>query len=184
MRKLIYAINLTIDGCCDHTKVNGSDDILEYFAALLQDAGVLLYGRITYQLMVPFWPDIAKNQSGQTKAVNEFARTFDTVGQIVVVSQSLDSVEKNARIVRGNLKEDILQLKQEPGKNIFTGGVDLPRQLIALGLVDEYYFVVHPILVGEGRRLDLQERLPLKLVESTTLPNGCVALHLIPGVSG
>jgi dihydrofolate reductase len=183
MRKVIFAINLTLDGCCDHTKSNGYEDVHEYFTNLMQDVDVLLYGRITYQLMVPFWPDMAKNKSGQTKAMNDFAQTFDSINKLVF-SRSLEPAEeKNTRIIRTNLKDEILKLKQEQGKNILTGGVDLSSQLIELGLVDEYHFVIQPIVVGEGRRFldgtSLQEKLQLKLVESKTFQSGCVALRYL-----
>lgn len=182
MRNLVFAINLTLDGCCDHTKVIGDDDLLEHFTHLMRDVGLLVYGRKTYQLMVPFWPDVAKSRS-MTPAANEFAQTFDSIDK-VVFSQTLDRVEeKNARIVRGHLPDEILKLKQEQGKNILTGGVNLPSQLIELGLVDEYHLVVHPIMVGEGRRLlegvSLPDRLQLKLVESKILESGRVALHYL-----
>lgn len=184
MRKLIFGINLTIDGCCDHTKGKGYDDVHEYFAQLMLDADTLVYGRKTYELMVPFWPDIAKNHSAPTKAMNEFAQAFDSVDKIVVCSRSLEKVEgKNTSIIRSNLKEEILELKQEQGGNILTGGVDLPSQLIALGLVDEYHIVVQPIVAGAGRRFlegtDLQESLQLKLVESKVFESGCVALRYV-----
>ena len=179
MRNVIYAINVTLDGCCDHTKMSGSEEILEHYTHLLRDADMIVYGRKTYQLMVPYWPDIAKTNSG-TKAEIEFARTFDSLKKIVF-SQSLDSAEGNTRIVRTNLKDEILKLKQEPGKNIWVGGVSLPSQLIELGLVDEYRVVVVPILAGEGRRLledvSLPEKLQLKLVDSKVLKSGSVALH-------
>lgn len=178
MRKLIYSINTTLDGCLDHTTQRGSDDILEFFAALLRDGGTLLYGRKTYELMVPFWPDMAKTQSGQTAAANEFARVFDAVGDIVVFSRTVDRLE-GARVVRGDLREEILKLKQEPGKDILAGGVDLASQLIALDLVDEYLFVVQPVIAGKGPRLLENVRLPeilqLKLVETTVLSSGGVA---------
>jgi dihydrofolate reductase len=184
MRKVIFAINITMDGCCDHTKVDGGEEILDYFAQLIRDVDVLVYGRKTYQLMVPFWPDVARNHSGQTRAMNDFAQAFDSVNQIIVFSRSLDRAEaKNARIVRANLRDEILKLKQEPGKNILAGGVTLPSQLMELGLVDEYQFVIHPVLVGEGRRLlegiNLQERLKLKLVESKSFKSGCIALRYL-----
>ena len=184
MRKVIFAINLTLDGCCDHTKSTGSDEVLDYHRQLLRDVDVLVYGRKTYQLMVPFWPDVAKNHSAPTKAMNDFAEAFDSVGKIIVFSKSLDRVEgKNTSIIRTNLRDEILKLKQEPGKNILVGGVDLPSQLIALGLIDEYRFVVQPLLVGEGRRLlegiSLPERLQLKLVESKILKSGSVALRYL-----
>ena len=181
MRKVIYAINMSLDGCVDHTSVVADEKILEHFALFLRDADLLVYGRKTYQLMVPFWPDVAKNHS-MTKATNEFADTFDSINKIVF-SQSLDSAEGNTRIVRTRLQDEILKLKQAQGKNILTGGVSIPSQLIELGLVDEYHFVVQPIVVGEGRRslegISLHERLQLKLVESKIFKSGCVALRYL-----
>ena len=184
MRNVIYAINITLDGCCDHTKFSPDEETFEYFTQLTRDADTFLYGRKTYQLMVPYWPDVANNPSGQKKADYEFAQAFDAVDKIVVFSQSLDSAEgKKTRIVRTNLHDEILKLKQEPGKNILTGGVTIPLQLVELGLIDEYYFVVHPIVLGEGRRLfegiNLQEKLRLKLVESKTFKSGSVALRYL-----
>jgi dihydrofolate reductase len=182
MRKLIFAINITLDGCCDHTKQVADDETHEYFTGLLREVELLAFGRITYQLMVPFWPEVAKSQS-MTKASNEFARTFDFCKK-VVFSRSLGSAEdKNTKIVRTNLRDEMLRLKQEQGKGILVGGVSVPSQLIELGLVDEYRFVVGPIVAGEGRRLlegvSLQERLQLKLVDSKIFKSGCVALRYL-----
>lgn len=182
MRKLIFGINLTLDGCCDHTKGVGDEEIHEYFGQQMLDADVLVYGRKTYQLMVPFWPDLAKSQSAPEKSMNDFARAFDSVKQIVVFSRTLEKTEgQKTRIVRGDLKEEILKLKQQPGKDILVGGVDLPSQLIELDLIDEYRFVIQPFIVGEGRRLmestSLQDKLQLKLVDSKTFRSGCIALH-------
>lgn len=182
MRKLIFGINLTLDGCCDHTKGIADEELHNYYTQLLREADILLYGRKTYELMVPFWPDLAKKNSGQTDAITEFAKAFDSVKQIVVFSRSLEKAEgKNTRVIHTNLQEEILALKQQDGKSIMTGGVDIPSQLIALGLVDEYYFVVQPILVGKGRRLfeevNLQQNL--KLVSSTTFKSGSVGLRYV-----
>lgn len=182
MRKVIYAINITLDGCCDHTKMIADEETHEYFTQLLREVDLLVFGRKTYELMVPFWPDVAKNQS-ETKAMNEFAQAFDS-SKIIVFSRSLDKAEgKNTRIVRTNLQDEILKLKQEPGKDILIGGVSIPSQLIELGLVDEYRFVVQPIVAGEGRRLlegvSLREKLQIKLVESKILKSGCVALRYL-----
>jgi len=182
MRKVIFAINTTLDGCVDHTKQVADDETHEYFTDLLREVDLGVFGRITYQLMVPFWPEVAKGQS-MSKAENEFARAFVSINKIVF-SRSLESAEdKNTRIVRTNLRDKILRLKQEQGKSILLGGVGIPSQLIELGLVDEYRFVVGPIVAGEGRRLlegvSLQERLQLKLVESKTLKSGCVALRYL-----
>jgi dihydrofolate reductase len=180
MRNVIYAINLTLDGCCDHTKFNPDEETHEYFTHLMRGVDLLVFGRKTYQLLV--WPDIAKSQS-ETKADIEFAQTFVSK-KLVVFSRSLDSVEgKNTRIVRTNLRDEMLKLKQEQGKSILVGGVDIPSQLTELGLIDEYRFVVMPIIAGEGRRLmegvSLPEKPRLKLVESKTFKSGCVALRYL-----
>lgn len=182
MRKVIFAINITLDGCVDHTKQVADDETHEYFTDLLREVDLLVFGRITYQLMVPFWPEVAKSQS-MSQASNEFARTFDSLNKIVF-SRSLESAEdKNTKIVRANLHDEILKLKQEQGKNILVGGVSIPSQLIERGLVDEYRLVVGPIVVGEGRRLlddvSLPERLQLRLVESKIFQSGCVALRYL-----
>lgn len=182
MRNLIYGINVTLDGCCDHTKLSGDDDIHDYYTDLMRDIDLLVFGRKTYQLMVPFWPDVAKNHSGPTTAMNDFARAFDAIDK-VVFSQSLNSAEGNTRIVRTDLQDEILKLKQEQGKNMLVGGVTVPSQLIKLGLVDEYRFVVQPIIVGEGRRLlddiSLPEKLQLQLVDSKIFNSGTVALRYL-----
>lgn len=172
---------MTLDGCVDHSKLDGNDEIHEYYAQLMRDIDLLVFGRKTYQLMVPFWPDVAKNHSGPTKAMNDFAQAF-AAQKLLVFSKSLDTAEgENTRIVRTNLEEEIFKLKQEEGKNILVGGVDIPSQLIKLGLIDEYLFVVQPLIVGEGRRLledvSLPEKLQLKLVESKIFESGSVALR-------
>ena len=183
MRNLIFAINLSLDGCCDHTKMNPDEEVHEYFTQFMRDVDVLVYGRKTYELMVPFWPDVARDHSGPTKAMNDFAEAFDS-NRIVVFSRSLDRVEReNTSLVRTNLEDEILKLKQEPGKDIATGGVAVPAQLIELGLVDEYRFVVHPVIAGAGRRLlddvNLPDRLQLKLVDSKVFKSGSVALRYV-----
>ena len=182
MRKLIFAINTTLDGCVDHTKQTVDDETLEYFTQLTRDADLQVFGRKTYQLMVPYWPEVAKDPSA-TKADKEFARAFESVNK-VVFSRSLASAEdKNTRIVRTNLRDEMLKLKQEQGKNILVGGVDIPSQLMQLGLIDDFRFMVSPVIVGEGRRLldgvSLPESLHLKLVESKNFKSGCVLLRYL-----
>ncbi|MES2108184.1 MAG: dihydrofolate reductase family protein [Bacteroidota bacterium] len=182
MRKVIYGINQTLDGCCDHTKVSGTEDIHLYFADLMRNADLIVYGRKTYELMVPFWPDVAKEQS-MSKTINKFARVFDSIDRLVF-SRTLKGVEdKKSRVVNTDPVEEILRLKQQPGRDISLGGVELPLQLIKAGVVDEFHIVVHPVIVGEGRRLfdgiNVQEKLRLKLIESKPLPSGCVALRYV-----
>lgn len=185
MRKLIYSINLTIDGCCDHTKFSGDDEMLSLFSRHLRQGGLLAYGRVTYDMMVPFWPDMARARSGQTAAANEFARVFDSMDK-VVFSRTLESVaDHRSRLVRGSPADEIRRLKREEGKSILLGGVSLPTELMELGLIDEYFFVIHPVIAGEGRRLfpdaKRKEKLQLKLAESETLPSGCVTLRYVAG---
>ncbi len=181
MRNLTYAINLSIDGCCDHSKIGGSEEMLEYHMGLMRDFDLIVYGRKTYELMIPYWPDVIKDPTS-TKAEIEFAQTFAAIDK-VVFSRSLDSAEGTTRIVRTDPADELPRLKQGTGKKILVGGVSLPSQLIALGLVDEFYFVIHPIVVGEGRRLladtGLPEKLNLKLVGSKTFKSGSVALHYL-----
>jgi dihydrofolate reductase len=182
MRNLIFAINITIDGCCDHTKMIPDEETGEYFTNLTRKAGLQVFGRKTYQLMVPYWPEVAKDPSA-TKADREFAEAFESIDKLVF-SRSLDSgKDGNTRITRANLHDEIVKLKQESGKDILVGGVDIPSQLIQLGLVDEYLFMIAPVIAGEGRRLlggvNLQESLHLKLVESKNFKSGAVLLHYL-----
>ena len=184
MRKLIYAINMSLDGCCEHTIGAPDEEDFEYYIGLVRDVDVFLYGRITYQLMVPYWPDILRNPAGETKTDVEFARAFCSVGKTVVVSKSLAKAEEdNTTIIRANLKDEVLKLKQEAGRDILVGGISLPSQLMKLGLIDEYRIMVMPIVVGEGRRLfdgaSPPERLQLKLAESRAFRSGCVLLRYL-----
>jgi dihydrofolate reductase len=177
VRNVIYAINVSLDGCFDHTIGIPAEEVFEYYIQLLRDADLLVYGRKTFELMDPYWPDVAKNPS-ETEADREF-------GNKIVFSRTLKSAEdKNTRIVRTNLKDEILKLKQETGKNILVGGVDIPSQLIELGLIDEYLVMVMPVIAGHGRRLlegiSLHEKLRLKLVESRIFkPSGSVLLRYL-----
>lgn len=180
MRKVVFAINITADGYCSHTDMIADEELHEYFTNLLRNASLLLYGRITYQLMVPYWPDVARQQS-ETPATNEFARVFDSLDKIVF-STTLNEVEgNNARLVRANVAEEVLALKQQPGKDICVGSLSLASQLSERGLIDEYQFVVHPVIAGKGPRLfetvTPRERLRLDFIGSTTFQSGAVALR-------
>ncbi len=184
MRKLIYGINITLDGCCDHTKGEGNEEIHEYFASLMRQAGVLLYGRKTYELMVPFWPDMARDRSATTQAMNDFAQAFDAVDKIVVFSRTMDkAAHAKTEIVNNDLETEVRKLKQQAGKDILLGGVDLASQVMKLDLIDEYHFVVQPFIVGAGRRLmeevSMAEKLRLKLADTKVFHSGSVALRYV-----
>ena len=180
MRKVVFAINITTDGYCSHTDMIADEELHQYFTGVLRNASLLLFGRITYQLMVPYWPDVAKKQS-ETEATNAFARVFDSL-DIVVFSTTLKQVEGNkTRLLRGNAAEEVLALKQQPGKDICVGSLSIASQLSERGLIDEYQFVVHPVVAGKGSRLfesvKPQESLRLDLIGSKTFRSGVVALH-------
>ena len=178
MRKVVFAINIMIDGYCGHESTIAVDDELhEHFTGLLRESGVEIFGRNTYQLMYPYWHDVAVNQS-ETKALNEFASAYDAIPKIVF-STTLISVEwNNTTLLRSNLREEILKLKQQPGKKIFIGGLNIASQVAQWDLIDEYHFVVHPVIAGKGPRLfESGGEHPLKLVGSKTFGSGAVALH-------
>lgn len=180
MRKVVFGINITADGYCSHMDGIADDELHEYFTNLLRNASILLYGRVTYELMVPYWPDVARDQPGP-EAENEFARVFDSL-DMVVFSTTLQKVDgNNRRLMRGNLAEEVIALKQQPGKAICVGSLSLASQLSARGLIDEYHFVVHPVVAGKGPRLfenvKPQESLRLDLVGSESFRSGAVANH-------
>jgi dihydrofolate reductase len=185
MRKLIYVINLSIDGCLDHTIGVPDEELFDFYIDLVRNAGMLIYGRTTYELMVPYWPDIAKNPAGEQKSDVEYAEAFDAVEKLVF-SKSLEKAEgKNSRIVRTKPEEEIQKLKREEGKNMYVGGIALPSYLIALGLVDEYIITVMPVIAGKGRRLmegiNMPQKLGLKLVDTKVSKAGSVVLHYVKG---
>lgn len=180
MRKVVFAINITADGYCSHTDMIADEEMHTYFTEVLRKANLLLFGRVTYQLMVPYWPEVARKQS-ETEASNEFARVFDSLDK-VVFSTTLNHVEgTNTRIVRANMAKEVLALKQQQGKDICVGSLSIASQLSERGLIDEYRFVVHPVISGKGPRLfetvEPQERLRLEFVGSQTFGSGVVALQ-------
>jgi dihydrofolate reductase len=180
MRKVVFAINITTDGYCNHTDMIADEELHDFFTGLLRNASILLFGRTTYQLMVPYWPDIAKNQSGP-RSINEFARVFDSLDKVVFSTTLKDIDGNNTRIVRANVEEEVLSLKRQPGKDISVGSLSIASQLSDRGLIDEYHFVVHPVVAGKGPRLfdtvKPRERLLLDFIGLKTFQSGVVALH-------
>src|SRR5436309_11374034 len=164
MRPLRYSINITLDGCCDHRAIPADEDLHRHAVENLEQADALLFGRFIYEMMEAAWrPSV---RTGATPDWMEpFARTIDAAKKYVV-SSTLDRVDWNAELVRGDLAKAVQQLKQEPGRGLLTGGVTLPLALAELGLIDEYDIVVHPRIVGHGPTLfaGLSKIVDLKLV--------------------
>lgn len=183
MRPLKYAINVTLDGCCDHTVIQPDEALHRHHATNLERADALLFGRVTYEMMQAAWRKTAIGTWPDWMAdwMIPFARTIDAAKKYVV-SSTLDRVDWNAELVRGDLGNAVRKLKQEPGGGLFVGGVTLPLALANLGLIDEYEFVVHPVLAGHGPTLfaGLTERLELNLVERQELSAGAVVLRYQP----
>ena len=180
VRNVVFAINITADGYCDHTDMIADEEMHAYHTSVLRNTDILLFGRITYQLMVPYWPDVARNHSG-TGATGEFARVFDALDKVVFSTTLKEVGGAKTRLLHTNLAEEVLALKQQPGKNIGIGGLSIASQLSARGLIDEYHFVVHPVVAGKGPRFFAttrpHESLPLDLVDSRIFHSGVVALH-------
>lgn len=181
MRTVTFGMNISLDGYCDHTIFNPSEELYDYFTRMMEEADLIFFGRVMYQLMFPYWADVAKNQSG-TAYENRFAERLTSIDK-VVVSRSLDSAAENTRIVRSNPASALLELKQQPGKNISVDSVSLLPELIAAGLIDQFHLVVHPVMAGKGRPLlnagSLQQQLHLKLVDTLVFKSGCVAHHYL-----
>jgi len=183
MRPLRYSINVTLDGCCDHRVGIADEESHRYWAASLERADALLFGRVTYEMMEAAWrqPSTGTWPDWMADWMIPFARTIDGAKKYVV-SGTLDRVDWNAELVRGDLGKAVQHLKQEPGRGLYVGGVTLPLALADLGLIDEYEFVVQPILAGHGPTLlaGLSERLELKLVGRQEFRSGAVALRYQP----
>jgi dihydrofolate reductase len=177
MRNVVFAINITVDGCVGHESVIANDELHEYYTGLLRNSDVEIFGRNTYQLMYPYWHEVAMNQT-ESKVTNEFARAFDSI-QKIVFSTTMKSVTwNNTTLLRSNLQEEIMKLKQQPGKNISIGGLNIASQLVQSGLIDEYHFLVQPIVAGKGPRLfESGKNLTLELIGSKTFRSGVVELH-------
>ena len=181
MRKLIAAINMTLDGFCDHTALIADDEIHQHYNALLSNAGTLMYGRITYQLMESYWPTVVKNPTGN-KPIDDFAVLIDNILKIVY-SRRLKNVDwKNTELKKEVIKEEVLELKQQAGKNILVGSPSLIVALTHLDLIDEYQLGVQPIVLGSGLPLfkNVKERIDLKLLKTKTFGCGAVTLYYEP----
>ena len=180
MRPLRYSINVTLDGCCDHRAVSPDEDLFRHVVENLEQADALLFGRVTYEMMEAAWRPSART-GARPDWMEPFARTIDAAKKYVV-SSTLDQVDWNAELVRGDLGKAVQQLKQESGKGLFVGGVTLPLALAELGLIDEYEFVVQPRLAGHGPTLfaGLSKPVDLRLVSRLEFGSGVVAMRYEP----
>ena len=184
MRPLRYSINVTLDGCCDHRAILADEDLHRHAVENLERADALLFGRVTYQMMEAAWRAAARTGPRPDWMADwgmPFARTIDAAKKYVV-SSTLGRVDWNAELVRGDLGKAVTELKRQPGKGLFTGGVKLPLALADLGLIDEYEFVVQPIVAGHGPTLfaGLSKPIDLKLVSRVEFGSGAVAMRYVP----
>jgi dihydrofolate reductase len=189
MRPLRYSINVTLDGCCDHRVIPPDEELHRHAIENLKLADALLFGRVTYEMMeAAFRPPAGPAQADARpdwptlpEWMKPFARTIDAAKKYVV-SSTLERVDWNAQLVRGDLRPAVERLKREPGKGLLVGGVKLPLALAELGLIDEYEFVVHPRVTGHGPTLltGLSKRIDLRLVSRQEFGSGAVALRYEP----
>jgi dihydrofolate reductase len=184
MGPLRYSINVTLDGCCDHRVGVADEELHRHATQAIAQADALLFGRVTYEMMEAAW-----RAPAQTRArpdwmepwMEPFSRTIDAAKKYVV-SSTLDRVDWNAELVRGDVGKAVQQLKRESGQGLFVGGLQLPLALAELDLIDEYEFVVHPRLAGHGPTLfaGLSKHIDLKLVSRLEFGSGAVAMRYEP----
>jgi dihydrofolate reductase len=184
MRPLRYSINVTLDGCCHHEAgLPPDEDSMHYWTAQLAQADALLFGRVTYGMMESAWrkPATGEWPEWMDESQVPFAETIDGAKKYVV-SSTLGEVDWNAELVRGDLGQAVQQLKEQPGDGLWVGGVTLPLALADLGLIDEYEFLVQPVLAGHGPTLlaGLRERIQLELVDRQEFRSGAVAVRYRP----
>ncbi len=180
MRKLIAAINMTLDGFCDHTAIDPDEEIHHHYADLLSNGGAALYGRKTYQLM-QFWQGLVKKPSGD-KSMDDFAIAMDRIPKIVF-SRTMQNTDWDSAILSNKpLEEMVLELKQQPGKDILVGSRSLILQLLKLNLIDEFQLCIHPVIVGNGLPLfeNINDRTVFKLSKTKTFSGGAVILYYEP----
>ena len=184
MRPLRYSINITLDGCCDHRAIPPDEELHRHAVENLAQADALVFGRVIYEMMEAAWRQPAQTEvrpDWMLPWMQPFARTIDAAKKYVV-SSTLDRVDWNAELVRGDLGEAVQQLKRKPGRGLGVAGVQLPLALAELGLIDEYELVVHPRIVGHGPTLfaGLSKYIDLKLVSRQEFGSGAVAMRYEP----
>lgn len=183
MRKLVAAINMTLDGFCDHTVIVPDEEIHQHYTDLLEGAGAMLYGRITYQLM-QYWQPLVKNPSGE-KSMDDFAVAIDKVPKIVFSHTLKETGWDSAKLANKPIEEMVRELKQQAGKDIFAGSPGLIVSLAQLGLIDEYQICIHPVIAGSGLPLfkNINQRVDLTYLKSKTFKSGAITVYYEPSGS-
>lgn len=178
MRKLVFAINITIDGFADHTAGIADDELHDFFTNFLDTTDVTLIGRQTYQLMENYWPK-AHEDPDATKSTIDFADKFNALNKIVFSNTLTEVKWQNSRLAGESLLKVVSDLKNQNGKNISAGSLSIANQLLSANLIDEFWFLIHPVVLGNGKklfdRLDIKSRL--KLIDIKKFKSGVVALH-------
>jgi dihydrofolate reductase len=180
MVKVIAAFNMTLDGVCDHTTGVADEDLHQHYADLIDDGGVILYGRTTFQLM-QFWQTLVQNPSGE-KSMDDFATSIDKIQKLVFSNTLHDTGWKSAKLANRSLNEEVLALKQEADKDILVGSRSLIIQLLNSHLIDELQICIHPIIEGKGLKLfdQIEERITLKLIKTKSLSSGATVFYYEP----
>ena len=180
MRKIVAAINMTIDGFCDHTAISADEEIHRHYADLIDRGDVVLYGRITYQLM-QYWQTLLKNPSGE-KSMDDFAVAIDKIPKIVFSHTLKNTGWNSAKLSNQPIEEEVLELRQQPGNDILVGSRSLIIQLMKLNLLDELQLCIYPVIAGTGLPLfeNIKDRTVLKLIKTKTFSGGAVLLYYEP----
>jgi dihydrofolate reductase len=181
MRKVIAAINITLDGFCDHTAGIADEELHQHYNELLSHSGAIIYGRITYQLMESSWPALVINPTGN-KPIDEFAVIIQNIPKIVFSHTLTNVVWENSRLATGGIKEEVLELRQQTGKDILVGSPSLIVALMKLNLINEYQLCVHPVILGSGLPLfkNINNKVILKLLKTKTFNSGAIVLYFEP----
>jgi len=180
MRKLIGAINMTLDGFCDHTAVSPDEEVHQHYADLISSADVILYGRITYQLM-EYWQEVVSNPTGN-KSIDHFAVVMDKIPKIVFSHTLKNITWQSATLANRELQEEVLELKQQTGKDILVGSRSLIVSLLKRNLLDEFQLCIHPVVAGKGLPLfeNIERRVNLTLSDTKTFGSGAQILYYEP----
>jgi dihydrofolate reductase len=180
MRKVIAGINMTLDSFCDHTAISANEELHQHYAELIENAGIILYGRTTYELM-QFWQTLLSNPSGE-KSMDDFAVSIDKVQKMVFSNTIKDTAWGSATLATKSLAQEVMELKQHSGKDILVGSRSLIIQLLNSQLIDEFQLCVHPVLVGKGLPLfdEITGRIEFKLLKTKHLQSGATIFYYEP----